>query len=62
MANATVVLNNSYMLGKGGVLSYRSESSGVPPNHVFEHKATADAGEEYRACESVEMLQAIFSR
>jgi hypothetical protein len=56
------MLNDFHMLGKRRVFSCRSQSCGAFPNHVFEHKATADAGEEYRACESVEMLQAIFSR
>src|SRR6267142_249375 len=60
MAKATVALNNSHMFGKGRIFSCRSQSCGVFPNHVFEHKATAGTGEEHRACEPVEMLQAIF--
>jgi hypothetical protein len=62
MAKATVMLNDSHMLGKERVCSCRSESSGVLPNHVFEYKSTAGTGEEHCALEPVEMLQAIFSR
>src|ERR1700722_20916679 len=62
MAKATVMLNDSHMLGKEGGCSCRSESGGGPPDHVFEDESTAGAGEEHCALEPVEMLQAILSR